>query len=67
MSDEKQQKFTSKVRRGLAWVHKVSQAEIDRLRAQAGGGRISGLSAADLADIDAALTWIAQNKEPTGA
>lgn len=66
MNEEKQQKFTSKVRRGLVWVHKVSQAEIDRLRAEAGGGRISGLSAAELADIDAALTWIAQNKESAG-
>jgi hypothetical protein len=39
---------------------------MDRLRAEAGGGRISGLSAAELADIDAALTWIAQNKESAG-
>lgn len=66
MNDEKQQKFTSKVRRGLVWVHKVSQTEMDRLRAEAGGGRIAGLSAAELADIDAALTWIAQNKETAG-
>lgn len=67
MNDEKQQKFTSKVRRGLVWVHKVSQTEMDRLRAEAGGGRIAGLSAAELADIDAALTWIAQNKEAAGS
>jgi hypothetical protein len=67
MNEEKQQKFTSKVRRGLVWVHKISQAEMDRLRAEAGGGRISGLSAAEVADIDAALTWIAQNKEAAGA
>lgn len=67
MNEEKQQKFTSKVRRGLVWVHKVAQAEIDRLRAEAGGGRISGLTAAELADIDAALTWIAQNKESTAS
>jgi len=67
MNDEKQQKFTSKVRRGLVWVHKVSQTEMDRLRAEAGGGRIAGLSAAELADIDAALTWIAQNKEVAGS
>ena len=66
MNDEKQQKFTSKVRRGLVWVHKVSQTEMDRLRAEAGGGRIAGLSAAELADIDAALVWIAQNKETAG-
>lgn len=66
MNDEKQQKFTSKVRRGLVWVHKVSQSEMDRLRAEAGGGRIAGLSAAELADIDAALLWIAQNKEVAG-
>jgi hypothetical protein len=67
MNDEKQQKFTSKVRRGLVWVHKVSQTEMDRLRSEAGGGRIAGLSAAELADIDAALTWIAQNKEAAGS
>jgi hypothetical protein len=67
MNDEKQQKFTSKVRRGLVWVHQVSQAEMDRLREAAGGGRISGLTASDLADIDAALVWIAQNKETPAA
>jgi len=67
MSEENKQKFTSKVRRGLVWVHKVSQTEMDRLRAEAGGSRIAGLSAAELADIDAALTWIAQNKEGAGS
>jgi hypothetical protein len=67
MNDEKQQKFTSKVRRGLVWVHQVSQAEMDRLREASGGGRISGLTASDLADIDAALVWISQNKETPAA
>jgi hypothetical protein len=67
MNDEKQQKFTSKVRRGLVWVHQVSQAEMDRLREAAGGSRISGLNASELADIDAALVWISQNKETPAA
>jgi phosphoserine aminotransferase len=65
MNDEKQQKFTSKVRRGLVWVHKTANAELDRVKAEAGGGRISGMNASELADLEAALTWIAQNKETT--
>lgn len=65
MTDDKQQKFTSKVRRGLVWVSKTANAELDRVKAEAGGGRISGMSAAELADLEAALVWISQNKETT--
>ena len=64
MTEEKQQKFTSKVRRGLVWVHTQANAEMDRLKAAAGGGKVPGFSAADLSDVEAALVWIAQNKEP---
>jgi hypothetical protein len=63
MSEEKSQKFTSKVRRGLTWVSTVSSAELARVKTEAGGGRISGMTAAPLSDIEAALLWIAQNKE----
>jgi hypothetical protein len=63
MTEEKQQKFTSKVRRGLAWVHAQANAELDRLKAAAAGGRIPGFSAGDLSDVEAALVWIEQNKE----
>jgi hypothetical protein len=66
MSEEKQQKFTSKVRRGLTWVHTVAHTELARLRAEAGGGRIKGITAGDLADIEAAIVWIEQNKEAPG-
>jgi hypothetical protein len=63
MSEEKSQKFTSKVRRGLTWVSTVSAAELARVKTEAGGGRIPGMTAAQLSDIEAALLWIAQNKE----
>ena len=63
MNEEKQQKFTSKVRRGLNWVYAQSHAELDRLKAAAGGGRVPGFSAGDLSDIAAALLWIEQNRE----
>ncbi len=64
MTDEAKQKFTSKVRRGLNWVHAQSRAEYDRLRNEAGGGRVPGFNAGELADIEAAIVWIEQNKEP---
>ncbi len=48
MTEEKQQKFTAKVRRGLGWVHTQANAELDRLKAAAAGGRIPGFSAGDL-------------------
>jgi hypothetical protein len=67
MSDEKQQKFTAKVRRGLMWVHSVSAAELAKKKAEAPGVRIEGFTASELADVEAALTWIAQNKEAAGA
>lgn len=63
MTEEKQQKFTSKVRRGLTWVHVQAHAELDRLKATAAGGKVPGFSAGDLADVEAALVWIEQNKE----
>jgi hypothetical protein len=65
MSDDKQQKFTSKVRRGLVWVHAQAIGELTRLKDTAGGSRISGLSAGALADVEAAILWIEQNKEAT--
>jgi hypothetical protein len=66
MTEEKQQKFTAKVRRGLVWVDKIAATELARLKAEATGIRVGSFTAAELADVEAALTWIAQNKE-TGA
>jgi hypothetical protein len=63
MNDEKQQKFTSKVRRGLVWVHGVAVADLARLKTEATGVRVGSFTAAELADVEAALTWIGQNKE----
>jgi len=63
MSEEKQQKFTAKVRRGLVWVHGVASAELARKKAEAPGVRIEGFTASELADVEAALTWMEQNKE----
>ena len=65
MTDDKQQKFTSKVRRGLNWVHTQAHGELQRIKATATGPKIPGFSAAELADLEAALLWIEQNKEPT--
>jgi hypothetical protein len=67
MTDEKQQKFTSKVRRGLVWVHAQANAELARLKATASGSKVPGFNAAELADVEAAMLWIEQNKErPAG-
>jgi hypothetical protein len=66
MSEDKQQKFTAKVRRGLVWVYSVAAAELARKKAEATGVRIEGFTAAELADVEAALTWISQNKESPG-
>jgi hypothetical protein len=63
MNDEKQQKFTAKVRRGLVWVYSVAAQELANKKAAATGVRIEGFTAAELADVEAALTWISQNKE----
>ncbi len=63
MSDEKQQKFTAKVRRGLVWVHGIAAAELARKKAEAPGVRIEGFTASELADVESALTWIDQNRE----
>jgi hypothetical protein len=63
MTEDKQQKFTAKVRRGLVWVHGVAAAELARKKAAATGVRIEGFTAAELADVESALTWIEQNKE----
>jgi len=68
MTDDKQQKFTSKVRRGLNWVHTQASSELARVKATATGARVPGFSAAELADVEAALLWIEQNKEgPTAS
>jgi len=67
MTDEKQQKFTSKVRRGLNWVYAQANGELERIRATAPGAKVPGFNAAELADVEAALVWIQQNKEgPAG-
>jgi hypothetical protein len=63
MNDEKQQKFTAKVRRGLVWVYSVAAQELANKKAATTGVRIEGFTAAELADVEAALTWISQNKE----
>ncbi len=64
MTEDKQQKFTSKVRRGLGWVYTQAHTELERLRATGSGSKVPGFNAAELADVEAALLWIAQNKEP---
>jgi len=64
MTEDKQQKFTSKVRRGLVWVYTQANAELERNKAASGGGRVAGFNAGELADVEAALLWIQQNKEP---
>jgi hypothetical protein len=63
MTEEKQQKFTAKVRRGLVWIHAVAGAELAKKKAEATGVRIEGFTASELADVESALIWIAQNKE----
>jgi hypothetical protein len=63
MTDEKQQKFTSKVRRGLVWVYTQANGELERIKATAPGAKVPGFNAAELADLEAALLWISQNKE----
>jgi hypothetical protein len=65
MSEEKQQKFTAKVRRGLVWVHSVAAAELARKKADSPGVRVQGFTASELADVESALTWIAQNQDAT--
>ncbi len=66
MNEEKQQKFTAKVRRGLVWMHSVAGAELAKKKAEAPGVRIEGFTASELADVESALTWISQNKESSG-
>jgi hypothetical protein len=61
--ENKQQKFTSKVRRGLVWVHAQANGELERLKASAPGAKVPGFNASELADLEAALLWIEQNKE----
>jgi hypothetical protein len=63
MTEDKQQKFTAKVRRGLVWIHAVAGAELAKKKAEATGVRIEGFTASELADVESALIWIAQNKE----
>ncbi len=62
MTEEKQQKFTAKVRRGLVWVHSVAGAELAKKKAEATGVRIEGFTASELADVESALTWIARTR-----
>ncbi len=52
MTEEKQQKFTAKVRRGLVWVHSVAAAELAKKKAEATGVRIEGFTASELADVE---------------
>jgi hypothetical protein len=63
MTEEKQQKFTSKVRRGLVWVYATANNELNRRKAESTTVRLEGFTASDLADVEAALLWISQNKE----
>ena len=63
MTEEKQQKFTAKVRRGLVWVNAIAAAELAKKKAETTGVRIDGFTASELADVESALTWIAQNRE----
>jgi hypothetical protein len=63
MSEEKQQKFTSKVRRGLVWVYATANNELNRRKAESTTVRLEGFTASDLADVESALLWISQNKE----
>ena len=67
MTDDKQQKFTSKVRRGLNWVYSQAHGELERIKATAPGAKVPGFNAAELADLEAALLWIQQNKETPAA
>jgi hypothetical protein len=66
MTEEKQQKFTAKVRRGLVWVDGIALAELAKLKSEATGIRVGNFNAAQLADVEAALTWITQNKDAGG-
>jgi len=52
MNEEKQQKFTAKVRRGLVWVSAVASQELANKKAAATGVRIEGFTAAELADVE---------------
>ncbi len=67
MTEDKQQKFTSKVRRGLVWVHSTANNELNRRKADSTTVRLEGFTASDLADVEAALLWISQNKEEKGS
>jgi len=60
-------KVHGQVRRGLVWVHTVAAAELAKKKAEATGVRIEGFTASELADVESALTWIAQNKESQSA
>ena len=58
MTEEKSQKFTSKVRRGLTWVSTVESAELARVKTEAGGGRIPGMTAEEMSEIEEEMLWI---------
>jgi hypothetical protein len=42
----------------------VASNELAKKKAEAPGVRIEGFTASELADVESALTWIAQNREP---
>jgi len=63
MTEEKQQKFTAKVRRGLVWIHTVAGR---RTRQEKGGGNRRAdrrLHCQRTCRRGIALTWISQNKD----
>ena len=45
----------------------VGSAELAKKKAEATGVRIEGFTASELADVESALTWIAQNREAPGS
>ena len=49
----------------MNWVHAQAHSELTRIKGTAVGSKVPGFSAAELADVEAALLWIEQNKEPS--
>jgi len=47
----------------LVWVYTQANGELERIKSTATGAKVPGFTAAELADLEAALTWIAQNRE----
>jgi hypothetical protein len=67
MTEEKQQ--NSRPRYAAVWSGCMAwpARSWPRRKAEATGVRIEGFTASELADVESALTWIAQNKESPGA